>query len=58
MADKDRIRGSAAQANGNVKEVVGKATGDRSSKAKAKLIRGAIGGAELIPRQLLHHSLS
>jgi len=36
MVDKDRIKGSAEQAKGKVKEVAGKLTGDRSSRAKAK----------------------
>lgn len=50
MVDKDRIKGSAQQAKGKVKEVAGKATGDaklqsegKADKAKGK-IRNAIGG--------------
>ena len=50
MVDKDRIKGSAQQAKGKVKEVAGKATGDaklesegKGDKAKGK-IRNAIGG--------------
>jgi uncharacterized protein YjbJ (UPF0337 family) len=48
--DKDRIKGSAAQAKGVVKELTGKALGDakltvegRSERAKGKL-QSAIGG--------------
>ena len=48
--DKDRIKGSAQQAKGKVKEVAGKATGDaklegegKADKAKGK-IRNAFGG--------------
>jgi uncharacterized protein YjbJ (UPF0337 family) len=48
--DKDRIKGSAQQAKGKVKEVVGKVTGDaklegegKADKASGK-IRNAIGG--------------
>ncbi len=37
--DKDRIKGSAKQAEGKVKEVAGKATGDANSRAKARPIR-------------------
>ena len=38
MVDKDRIQGSAEQAKGKVKEVVGKVTGDSKLESKAKLI--------------------
>lgn len=48
--DKDRIKGSAQQAKGNVKEAVGKVTGDaklenegKADKAAGK-IRNAVGG--------------
>ena len=48
--DKDRVKGSAQQAKGKVKEVVGKVTGDakleregKADKAAGK-IRNAIGG--------------
>ena len=48
--DKDRIKGSAQQANGKVKEVVGKVTGDAKLEGEGKAdkaggkIRSAIGG--------------
>ena len=47
MVDKDRIRGSAAQAKGKVKEVVGKATGDRKleSEGKAGQLKGKVQNA-------------
>jgi len=48
--DKDRIKGSAEQAKGKVKEVVGKATGDtklegegKADKATGK-VQNAVGG--------------
>ena len=48
--DKDRIKGSAEQAKGKVKEVAGKLTGDaklqgegKADKAEGK-IRNAVGG--------------
>lgn len=48
--DKDRVKGSAEQAKGKVKEVAGKLTGDaklegegKAEKAKGKL-RNAFGG--------------
>ena len=48
--DKDRIKGSAEQAKGKVKEVTGKVTGDaklesegKADKIKGKL-RNAVGG--------------
>ena len=50
MVDKDRIKGSAKQAKGKVKEVAGKATGDaklegdgKSDKVKGK-VQNALGG--------------
>jgi uncharacterized protein YjbJ (UPF0337 family) len=50
--DKERIKGAAQQAKGNIKEAAGKATGDsklqvegQSDKAEGKL-RNAIGGAK------------
>jgi uncharacterized protein YjbJ (UPF0337 family) len=50
--DKDRIKGSAQQAKGAVKEVAGKVTGDaklegegKADKASGK-IRNAIGGVK------------
>jgi uncharacterized protein YjbJ (UPF0337 family) len=36
MVDKDRIKGSAEQAKGKVKEWAGKATGDKKTQAKGK----------------------
>jgi uncharacterized protein YjbJ (UPF0337 family) len=50
MVDKDRIRGSAEQAKGKVKEVVGKATGDRKLEGEGKAdqlkgkVQNAVGG--------------
>jgi len=50
MVDKDRIKGSAQQAKGKVKEVVGKVTGDAKLEGEGKAdkaggkIRNAIGG--------------
>jgi uncharacterized protein YjbJ (UPF0337 family) len=48
--DKDRIKGSAEQAKGKVKDVAGKLTGDKKLSAEGKTdkvsgkIRSAIGG--------------
>ena len=48
--DKDRIKGSAEQAKGKVKEVAGRATGDKKLTAEGKAnkvsgkIRSAAGG--------------
>jgi uncharacterized protein YjbJ (UPF0337 family) len=48
--DKDRIKGSAEQAKGKVKEVVGKVTGDSKTEAEGKAdqvkgkIRNTVGG--------------
>jgi uncharacterized protein YjbJ (UPF0337 family) len=48
--DKDRIKGSLKQAKGNVKEVVGKVTGDAKLEAEGKAdetvgkIQNAVGG--------------
>jgi uncharacterized protein YjbJ (UPF0337 family) len=36
MVDKDRIQGSAEQAKGKVKEVVGKVTGDSKLEGEGK----------------------
>jgi uncharacterized protein YjbJ (UPF0337 family) len=50
MVDKDRIRGSAAQAKGKVKEVVGKAIGDSKLEGEGKAdrlkgkVQSAVGG--------------
>lgn len=45
--DKDRVKGSAEQAKGKVKEVAGKATGDAKleSEGKAEKIKGKIRNA-------------
>jgi uncharacterized protein YjbJ (UPF0337 family) len=50
MVDKDRIQGSAEQAKGKVKEVVGRVTGDsklegegRADQLKGK-VQNAVGG--------------
>ncbi len=50
--DKDRVNGSAKQAKGAVKQVVGKATGDaklqsdgRADKAEGK-VQNAVGGVK------------
>ena len=47
MADKDRIEGSAKQAEGTAKEVVGKAVGDTKlqSEGKADKIEGKVQNA-------------
>src|SRR5262245_66118916 len=48
--DKDRIKGSAQQAKGKIKEVAGKATGDKKLEGEGKAdkvsgkIRNAVGG--------------
>jgi uncharacterized protein YjbJ (UPF0337 family) len=50
MVDKDRIKGSAQQAKGKVKEWAGKAAGDKKTEAKGKAdqvkgkVRNAAGG--------------
>jgi len=52
MVDKDRIKGSAEQAKGKVKEVAGKLTGDRKLQSEGKgdqvkgKVRNAIGGVK------------
>jgi uncharacterized protein YjbJ (UPF0337 family) len=48
--DKDRIKGSAQQAKGKIKEVAGKVTGDKKLEGEVKAdkvggkIRNAVGG--------------
>ena len=48
--DKDRIKGSAQQAKGKVREVAGKATGDKKLEGEGKAdkvggkVRNAVGG--------------
>jgi uncharacterized protein YjbJ (UPF0337 family) len=50
MVDKDRIKGSAEQAKGKVKEWAGKVTGDKKTEAEGKgeqvkgKVRNAVGG--------------
>jgi uncharacterized protein YjbJ (UPF0337 family) len=50
MVDKNRIRGSAEQVKGKVKEVVGKATGDSKLESEGKAgqfkgkVQNAVGG--------------
>ena len=50
--DKDRIKGSAKQAKGAIKEVAGKVTGDAKLEADGKAdkiegkVQNAIGGAK------------
>jgi uncharacterized protein YjbJ (UPF0337 family) len=50
--DKDRIEGSLKQAKGNVKEVLGKVTGDAKLEAEGKAdetvgkIQNAVGGVK------------
>ena len=53
--DKDRVKGSAEQAKGKVKEVAGKATGDAKleSEGKAEKIKGKIRNAVGGPKDAL-----
>ena len=50
--DKDRIEGSAHQAKGKLKEVIGKVTGDAKTQAEgatekaAGKVQNAVGGAK------------
>jgi len=52
MTDKDRIKGSANQAKGSIKEGVGKMTGDQKTQAEGKAdkatgkVQSAVGGAK------------
>jgi len=39
--DKDRIKGSATQAKGSIKEAVGKVTGDSKTQAQGKADKAA-----------------
>ncbi len=57
--DKDRVAGSAKQAKGAVKEIIGKATGDaklqtdgKADKAEGK-VQNAIGGVKDALRDVL-----
>ena len=55
--DKDRIKGSATQAKGALKEAAGKATGDSKLKAEGAMdkaagkLQNAVGGAKDALRQ-------
>jgi uncharacterized protein YjbJ (UPF0337 family) len=59
--DKDRVEGSAAQAKGAVKEVVGKVTGDAKLKSEgaadkaAGKVQNAVGGAKDAVRDATHN---
>jgi uncharacterized protein YjbJ (UPF0337 family) len=50
--DKDRVEGAAHQAKGKIKEVAGKATGDKKTEAEgaaekaAGKVQNAVGGAK------------
>jgi uncharacterized protein YjbJ (UPF0337 family) len=50
MVDKDRVKGSAGQAKGKVKEWAGKVTGDKKTETEGKAdqvkgkVRNAVGG--------------
>lgn len=50
--DKDRIKGMAEQAKGNVKETIGKVVGDKKLETEGKVdklkgkVRNAVGGAK------------
>jgi uncharacterized protein YjbJ (UPF0337 family) len=50
--DKDRIKGMADQAKGNIKQAIGKATGDAKMKTEGKVdklkgkVENAVGGAK------------
>jgi len=54
--DKDRVKGSAKQATGKVKEVVGDALGDAKLKGEGKAdqaagkVQNAVGGAKDVLR--------
>ena len=55
--DKDRVKGSADQAKGAIKEAAGKLTGDAKLEAEGKAdklkgkVRNAVGGAKDAVRQ-------
>jgi uncharacterized protein YjbJ (UPF0337 family) len=57
--DKDRIAGSAKQVKGNIKDAVGKATGDAKLQSEGKAdktegkVQNAIGGAKDAVREAL-----
>ncbi len=45
MRDHDRIEGTARQAGGNIKEAVGKVTGDEKLQAEGK-VQNTVGGTK------------
>lgn len=57
--DKDRIEGSAKQVKGNIKEGLGKLTGDAKSQAEGKAdkaegkVQNAVGGLKDKAREML-----
>jgi uncharacterized protein YjbJ (UPF0337 family) len=57
--DKDRIEGSGKQLKGNIKETVGKVTGDSKTEAEGKAdkaegkVQNTIGGLKDKARELL-----
>jgi uncharacterized protein YjbJ (UPF0337 family) len=59
--DKDRVKGTAHQAKGAVKEGVGKLTGDAKLKAEGKAektagkLQNAVGGAKDAVRDAIKH---
>jgi uncharacterized protein YjbJ (UPF0337 family) len=61
MVDKDRIQGSAEQARGKVKEVVGKVTGDSKLEGEGKAdqfkgkVQNAVGGLRHSAGQVIPH---
>jgi uncharacterized protein YjbJ (UPF0337 family) len=56
--DKDRIKGSANQAKGKIKEAVGRATGDNKLKAEGTMdkatgkVQSAVGGLKDAARSI------
>jgi uncharacterized protein YjbJ (UPF0337 family) len=58
--DKDRIKGSAQQAGGAIKENVGKALGDKKMETEGKVeraegkVRNAVGGAKDAVREAVN----
>ena len=56
--DKDRIKGSANQAKGTIKEAVGRATGDNKLKAEGTMdkatgnVQSAVGGLKDAARSI------
>lgn len=60
MPDHDRIEGAAKQAGGNIKEAVGKMTGDEKLKAEGRAdqvegkVQNAVGGMKDTLRDTKH----